>query len=63
MGELNTSYIYFSKADQLDNQFRQATLKKHAVACHIKLENFLEQKHALVIILNMFYLNLILNLT
>lgn len=44
-GQLNTSYTWFSKAANLDPQFKQSVLKKYAVACHIKLQMHLEEQH------------------
>lgn len=45
LGQLNTSYIWFSKAANLDPQFKQTILKKYAVSCHIKLQKYLEEQH------------------
>ncbi len=45
LGELNTSYVWFDKASNMDAKFRQAALKKYAVACHIKLQLYLEEEH------------------
>ncbi len=46
LGKLNESYAWFNRALNLDPQFKQAELKKCAVACHIKLQMYLEEQHS-----------------
>ncbi|CAF0907060.1 unnamed protein product [Brachionus calyciflorus] len=45
LGDLNSAYEWYDKAVRLDSEFRQALLKKYAVMCHIKLEEYLEDQH------------------
>lgn len=45
LGELSLSNYWYEKSSDLDKTFKQAILKKHAVACHVKLEEYLESQH------------------
>ena len=45
LGELNASYQWYDRSATLNSNFLKATLKKHAVSCHSKLEKYLEKQH------------------
>lgn len=45
LGDLKLAYEWYDQSFKLDSKFRQAFLKKHAVMCHIKLEEYLEDQH------------------
>lgn len=45
LGDLKLAYEWYDLSTKLDDKFRKAFLKKHAVMCHIKLEGYLEDQH------------------
>jgi hypothetical protein len=45
LGELNLAYKWFEKTENLEPNMNNANLKKYATACHVKLEQFLEEQH------------------
>lgn len=45
LGELSSSFYWYDRAAALNPNFLKAILKKHAVSCHLKLENYLEKQH------------------
>ena len=45
LNQIELAYYWYDKSTSIDPHFKDAMQKKHAVACHMKLEKFLEEQY------------------